>query len=335
MQIGQHTLPLGLVLAPMAGFTDAPMRALCRRLGAEFSVTEMVSAAALCYHDRKTAPLAAVTADDAPASVQLFGHDPAQMETAAAMVASGDYPGRITEEKPAAIDINMGCPVRKIVTAGDGSALMKTPALCAALTASAVRGAKPYGIPVTVKIRAGWDASLKNAVEVALACAEAGASAVCVHGRTREQMYAPSADWSVIAAVRAALPPSVAVIGNGDITCAADYFRMREQTGCDGVAVGREALGNPWVFAQIQAAAAGSTFAPPDEAERRVAALALARAVINRAQTLGIPTEAAVRECRGRCAHFLKSMRGAAAMRAGVNRACSFAELEAALVPEE
>jgi tRNA-dihydrouridine synthase B len=332
MRIGQLELGCGLTLAPMAGFTDAPMRALCRRLGADYTVTEMVSAAALCFSDRKTAPLAAVYPSDAPAAVQLFGHDPAQMEEAAARIASREYPGCITEAVPAAIDLNMGCPVRKIVTSGDGSALMKTPALCADLVRAAVRGASPYGIPVTVKIRAGWDGSSKNAAEVALRCVDAGASAVCVHGRTREQMYAPSADWTVIAAVRDVLPREIPVIGNGDITCAADYRRMKEETGCDGVAIGRETLGNPWIFAEIKADVLGQSFTPPTETERRRTALHLALEVVRRAESLGIPTEAAVRECRGRCAHFIRSMRGAAVMRAAINRAATIAELEESLL---
>jgi len=335
VQIGQHILPAGLILAPMAGFTDVPMRALCRRFGAEYTVTEMVSAAALCYQDAKTAPLAAVTAEDAPCAVQLFGHDPAQMERAAAMIASGTYIGCMTEVPPVAIDLNMGCPVKKIAGAGDGSALMKNPALCAELVRAAVRGAAETGIPVTVKIRAGWDGEHRNAAEVALACVRAGAAAVCVHGRTREQMYAPSADWSVIAAVREALPPEIPVIGNGDVTCAEDYFALKRQSGCDGVAVGREALGNPWIFQEIQAALRGTAFSPPDEAERRTTALALAREIIARSETNGISRTQAVRECRGRCAHFLKSMRGAAAMRAAINRAQTEEELQSALTPGE
>lgn len=321
MQIGQTALPLGLILAPMAGFTDAPMRALCRRLGAEYTVTEMVSAAALCYHDTKTGSLAAITRADAPAAVQLFGHDPIQMETAAAMVATGDYVNCCTEVLPVAIDLNMGCPVRKIVTSGDGSALMKNPALCGELVRAAVRGSH---LPVTVKIRAGWDEHSRNAVEVALACAEAGASAVCVHGRTREQMYAPSADWSIIRAVREALPPELPVIGNGDVTCADDYFRLRTESGCDGVAIGRETMGNPWIFAEIVAAAGGGAFVPPTDAERRATALALARAIIARGEN----ERGAVHECRGRCAHFLRSAPGAAALRARLHQAETLADLE-------
>ena len=318
-----------LILAPMAGFTDAPMRILCRRLGADFTVSEMVSAAALCYGDRKTAPLAAITEEDAPAAVQLFGHDPAQMEEAAGRIVSGMYEGCCTGVFPTAIDINMGCPVRKIVTSGDGSALMKNPALCGDLVRAAVRGAK--SVPVTVKIRSGWDARSINAVEVALACAEAGAKMICVHGRTREQMYAPSADWSVIAAVRAAVPQDIPVIGNGDITSAASYRQMIAETGAQGAAIGREAMGNPWVFAEIRAALAGQAFTPPDDAECRRTAVQLARDVVAWQIRHGGTEAQAIRECRGRCAHFVRGSRGAAAIRAEVHRADTLADIENAL----
>lgn len=322
MTIGSTPLPHGLILAPMAGFTDEPMRALCRRLGAEYTVTEMISAAALCYGDRKTAALARRSERDAPCAVQLFGHDPAQMaRTVRILLADGSMP------RPAAVDLNMGCPVRKIAGAGDGSALMRTPALAAAMTAAAAEAAAEYGVPVTVKLRAGWDDASRNAVEVAREVVSAGAQAVCVHGRTRAQMYAPGADWSVIAAVREALPPGIPVIGNGDVTSAEDYFRLLRETGCDGAAVGRAALGNPWVFDEIRCALAGLPFTGPGEEERRETALALAREVIACAEN----ETAGVHACRGRVAHFLRGMRGAAAMRARVNTAESEAELAAAL----
>lgn len=325
MRIGDHTFPLGLVLAPMAGFTDASFRLLCRTLGAELTVTEMVSAAALCFRDKKTARLARLPAGDSPAAVQLFGHNPAGMQTAAAMIASGQYEGVCTTEKPAFIDINMGCPVKKIVGAGDGSALMRNPALAGQIVRAAVRGAAPYGIPVTVKIRAGWDEDSKNAVEVAKIAAENGAAAITVHGRTRAQMYAPAADWQIIAAVRDALPPEIPVIGNGDVTTAGDYLRLRAETGCDGVAIGRAALGNPWLFAAIQAAARNEDFIPPTEEERRRTACSLAENII------AAEGESAVRECRGRIAHFLHGTRGAAEMRAEIHKAETLADIKQTL----
>lgn len=326
MRIGNTEIKHGLCLSPMAGFTDLPMRRQCRRFGAEYTVTEMVSAAALCYRDRKTADLAYLTEDDAPCAVQLFGHDPEQMARAAAMIASGEYEGCRSAVPPAAIDLNMGCPVKKIVTAGDGSALMRSPDLVRELTYAAVRAADKYHIPVTVKIRAGWDGDHKNAVEIALAAVSAGASAVCVHGRTREQMYRPGVDVTVIAAVRDALPQNIPVIGNGDVADAASYREMIEKTGCDGVAIGRAALGNPWVFAEIRAALAGASFTPPTEADRRREALHLARAIV---AEHGDHT--AARECRGRVAHFLTGMRGAAAMRGRIQSADSLGEIEAIL----
>ncbi len=326
MLIGDHRFPLGTVLAPMAGFTDASFRLLCRQLGAELTVTEMISAAALCFSDTKTARLARLPHGDSPAAVQLFGHDPDQMRRAAGMIASGEYVGACSTHPPAMIDLNMGCPVKKIVSSGDGSALMRDPALAGRIVRAAAEGAEPFGIPVTVKIRAGWDDSSKNAVAVARIAAENGAAAVTVHGRTRAQMYAPSADWSIIAAVREALPQKIPVIGNGDVVTAEDYFRLRRETGCDGVAIGRAALGDPWVFAAIRAAAAGEEFSPPTEEERRRTAFALARDVI------AAEGEGAVRECRGRIAHFLRGMRGAAEMRAQIHRAESLAEMREILL---
>ena len=196
MRLGNTEIKYGLCLAPMAGFTDLPMRRQCRRFGAEYTVTEMVSAAALCYGDLKTADLAYLTEEDAPCAIQLFGHDPEQMARAVTMMASGEYAGSRSLAAPAAIDLNMGCPVKKIVSGGDGSALMRSPESVRDLTLAAVRAADTYDIPVTVKIRAGWDADHKNAVEIALAAVSAGAAAVCVHGRTREQSTAPVWIWT-------------------------------------------------------------------------------------------------------------------------------------------
>ena len=206
MRLGNTEIKNGLCLSPMAGFTDLPMRRQCRRFGAEYTVTEMVSAAALCYGDLKTADLAYLTEDDAPCAIQLFGHDPDQMARAVTLMASGEYAGSRSHVPPAAMDLNMGCPVKKIVSGGDGSALMRSPESVRDLTYAAVRAAEKYHVPVTVKIRAGWDSDHKNAVEIARTAVSAGAAAVCVHGRTREQMYRPGVDLDVIAAVRDALP---------------------------------------------------------------------------------------------------------------------------------
>lgn len=315
-------LPHGLILAPMAGYTDEPMRALCRRLGADFTVTEMVSAAALCYGDPATAALARLSGRDTPAAIQLFGHEPDQMARAVRILLEEDPPVR-----PAAIDLNMGCPVRKIACSGDGSGLMRTPALAAAVTEAAVRAAEPFGVPVTVKMRAGWDRDSVNAPEIARAAAASGASAVCVHARTRTQMYAPGVDWSVIARVRDALPPDIPVVGNGDVASPEDYFRLRRETGCDAVAIGRAALGNPWLFSEIVCTLEGQPFVPPAAADRVSCALALAHEVIARAET----ERGGVHMCRGRTAYFLRGLRGAAHIRQRVNAAETEAELAAAL----
>lgn len=329
MKIGNVHLAHGFCLAPMAGFTDRSMRRLCRRLGAEYTVTEMVSAAALCYGDPKTGSLARLDESDMPTAVQLFGHDPAQMERAVRMILSGDYPGAQPGPMPTAIDLNMGCPVKKIVSAGDGSALMRNPTLCGQITEAAVRAAEWFGVPVTVKIRAGWDQEHRNAAEVAKIVASAGAQAICVHARTRAQMYAPGVDYSVIAAVRDAVPPEIPVIGNGDVTDGASYRRICAESGCDGVAVGRGALGNPWLFTELHCLADGKEFSPPSEAERRATAMQLARDV---AMDVGEAT--AVRECRGRLGHFLWGIRGAAAMRARLHQAETLSEIEQILLGE-
>lgn len=303
-------------LAPMAGFTDAPFRLLCTRLGCRMSVSEMISAKAMVYRDKKTASLAKIEEGEAPVSIQLFGHEPEVMAEAACMVAEGSFEGCDFARPPVAIDINMGCPVKKIYSSGDGSALMKDPDLCGRL----VEGAKKAGLPVTVKIRAGITAETKNAVEVASACAEAGAAAVCVHGRTREQMYSPGVDLDIIARVRDALPKDIYVIGNGDVKDLKSAKHMVERTGCDAVMIGREALGNPWAFAEI--ASNGENYYPPTTEDRIETAAALIRAVCAEKGEF-----AGVRESRGRAAHFIKGLRGAAEMRAAINQAESLEEI--------
>ena len=362
-------------LAPMAGFTDAPFRALCRsflevKMGArreisegesgarreisegksdprreisegeygarrEFSevesgtrrenptggslyaVTEMVSAAAIHYNDKKTAALARLDDGDGPTAVQIFGHDPAFIAEAAARIASGELCGR----KPAAIDINMGCPVKKIVSAGDGSALTRSPALCGELVAAAREAAEPYGVPVTVKIRLGFSRDEVNAPEVGRACAAAGAAAICVHGRTRDQMYSGEASLEGIAKVREAVDPAIPVIGNGDIRSLADAKRMIEFCGVDGVAVGRHALSAPWIFAELRDGA----FEAPSEDGRKEIALRLVRSVCER------QGESGVIACRARLGFLLAGMREAAGMRRELNAATTIEDVARAL----
>lgn len=325
--LGNTVIPHGLFLAPMAGFTDISFRDICRELGAEYTVTEMISAKAVCFGDKKTGELAAISDDRT--SLQIFGHEPEVVGEAVKRLLSGVY--TLSEDKslfPAAIDINMGCPVKKIVSSGDGSALMQAPSLCRDIVAAARRNAGD--IPITVKLRAGFSSEHKNAAEVALAAVDGGASAVFVHGRTREQMYAPSSDNSVIAAVRAALPASIPVIGNGDISSVEDAERMLRETGCDGIMIGRAALGDPWLFGRLLAASDGVVFSEPSIRTRLDTALRLCATVCERYGELrGVPT------CRGRAGHFIKGISGAAAMREKLCRASSFSDIEKCLTEND
>ncbi len=324
MKTNESRLPIGLCLAPMAGFTDKAFRALAARLGATYATTEMVSAKATIYGDEKTLALAALAEDEPCTALQLFGHEPDDMrEAVRRLLAEAEKQGRM----PAAVDLNMGCPVKKIVTSGDGSALMRDPALCGALVAAAKDAADAWNIPVTAKIRAGWDNAHKNAVTVAKEVAAAGPPPVTVHGRTREEMYRPGIDLSVIAAVRDALPENIPVIGNGDIASPEDARRMLAETGCDGIMIGRAALGNPWLFAAIRADLFGETFVPPTREEKLGTALALLRRIIAEKGDEAL----AVRECRGRLSPFLTGMRGCAAARDKLHRAVTYEDAEAAL----
>lgn len=277
LKIGNTELKHGLILAPMAGVTDRTFRRICLAKGVDYTVSEMVSAKALCYEQKAkkkeyatsaSAALASVFKEDAPLAVQIFGSEPEFMAEAAAMLESGDYRGCISDATPAAIDINMGCPVKKIVSNGEGSALMKNPALAGDIVRAV---AKRVSIPVTAKIRAGWDRNSKNAVEMAKILEDAGVDAICVHARTRDQFYSPGIDMDIIAKVKEAV--GVSVIGNGDIYSASDALAMLNYTGCDGIMIGRGAMGNPWIFEEIAAALEGREFVPPSSEERVETAL--------------------------------------------------------------
>ncbi len=269
IKIGEVTLKHGIFLAPMAGFSDYSFRKICREHGAEYTVSEMVSAKALCYEqigkkiECRTAPLARVKADEAPMAIQLFGSEPHFVSEAARMIESLDYKGCVSEIAPNAIDINMGCPMHKIVGNGEGSALMKNPELAAEIVSATVKALKHT--PVTVKIRAGWDEDTKNAPEMAKMLEAAGASLICVHARTREQMYNPGIDISIIERVKNAV--SIPVVGNGDIYSAADAISMIEHTGCDGIMIGRGAIGNPYLFEEIAAGLNKEEYSKPTLAE--------------------------------------------------------------------
>ena len=237
LQIGNVTLPNNLILGPMAGVTDLPFRLLCKEQGAGLLCMEMVSAKAILYKNKNTKPLLTIDPRETPVSLQLFGSDPDIVSQIAHQIE--DLPFDI-------LDINMGCPVPKIVNNGEGSALMKNPKLAGEIIEKTVKAIKK---PVTVKIRRGFDEDHVNAVEMARVAQESGAAAVAVHGRTREQYYSGKADWDIIRQVKEAV--SIPVIGNGDLLCAEDVIAMEEQTGCDGFMIARGAQGNPWIFKQI------------------------------------------------------------------------------------
>lgn len=229
-----------MTLAPMAGVTDFAFRRVCRELGAALTVTEMVSARALVYRDEKTKSLLYIPPEEHPCAVQIFGHEPEIMAEAAQLaleLSGADI-----------LDINMGCPVGKIVKAGDGSALMQNPELAGRIV-EAVSAAVP--VPVTVKFRKGWDGGSVNAIEFAKICESAGAAAIAVHGRTRTQMYAGRADWDIIRDVRKAV--NIPVIANGDIFTAEDAAHILRYTGCELAMAGRGSFGNPWLFWQANA----------------------------------------------------------------------------------
>jgi len=281
-------------LAPMADVADTAFRIMAKRFGAAYTVGEMTSAKGLTYGDRKTAELLQLSDFERPAGVQLFGNEPEVMAKAAVMAL---------RYNPDIIDINCGCPVNKVVSTGAGSALMKDPALFGRVI-SAVVNAVGDSVPITVKIRAGWDENNRNAVEIAKIAELSGASAVTVHGRTRVQMYHGKADWSIIAEVKQAV--NIPVIGNGDVNSAKSCKAMYEQTDCDLVMLGRAAFGNPWIFREI----ADESFIVPTLAEK----LQIMREHIELAVSLK-GEHRAMRESRKQAAWYIKGIRGAAALR--------------------
>ena len=261
VSIGGIQIPGRVTLAPMAGVTDFAFRSVCRSLGAALTTTEMVSAKALVYKDEKTKSLLYLSPDEHPCAAQIFGHEPEVMAEAAPLaleLSGADM-----------IDINMGCPVGKVVKSGDGSALMRTPDLAGRIVEAVCRA---VDVPVTVKFRKGWDGGNVNAVDFARVLEQAGASAIAVHGRTRVQMYAGRADWDIIREVKAAM--SIPVIANGDVFTGAEAAHILRYTGCDLAMIGRGSFGNPWSFQQANAVLAGQPeMAPPPLRERMEVAL--------------------------------------------------------------
>lgn len=315
LKIGSVTLPNNLILAPMAGVTDLPFRLLCSRQGAGMCCMEMVSAKAILYQNKNTESLLEIHPDEGMLSLQLFGSDPKILSEMAKKI----------EDRPfAVLDINMGCPVPKVVNNGEGSALMKNPQLVEQIVSAVV---KAVDKPVTVKIRKGFDEAHVNAVEIAKIAEAAGAAAVSVHGRTREQYYAGTADWDIIAKVKEAV--SIPVIGNGDVTDGASAAALLEQTGCDGVMVGRAARGNPWIFSQIAAWLEDGTILPrPDIEEVKQTILYHAQLQLT---TKGEYT--AIREMRKHVSWYTSGYPNSARLRQVVNQTESYEEL-CALVEE-
>lgn len=307
-----------IILAPMAGVTDYAFRKIARRYGASYCVSEMVSSKAIHFKDKKTADLAEIKDDDRPLGIQIFGSDPKIMAESAYLLSTATYEHRKNDNTPNVIDINMGCPVKKIVSAGDGSALLKSPRLVGEIIGETV---KASSVPVTVKIRAGWDKDSINCVEIAKIAEENGAAAICVHGRTREQMYEPYANWDYIRAVKEAV--SIPVIGNGDIFCAADAIKMIEQTGVDSLMIGRGAMGNPFIFDEIQHHFENKPYTPPTIFEKvRVAMEQVSYMIEEKGERV------AICEARKHLSWYLKGERGSASVRGEVNHASTLDELK-------
>lgn len=311
LQIGNVTLKNNLILAPMAGVTDLPFRLLCKEQGAGLLCMEMVSAKAILYKNKNTEELLTIDPRENPVSLQLFGSDPDIISEIAKQM----------EDRPFDIlDINMGCPVPKVVNNGDGSALMKNPKLAGEIIEKTVRAIKK---PVTVKIRKGFDDDHVNAVEMAHIAEVSGAAAVAVHGRTREQFYSGKADWDIIRQVKERV--SIPVIGNGDLLTAEDVIAMEKQTGCDGFMIARGAEGNPWIFRQIlHYFETGEQLPKPDFSEMTEMLLRHAKMQLEfKGEYTGI------REIRKHAAWYTAGYKNSSRLRGRINEVENYEQLEA------
>ena len=316
MKIGNAELCHGIFLAPMAGFSDRAMRRVCHEMGAEYSVTEMISAKAVTFGDKKTFALARIRDDEGPVALQIFGSEPDVMGRAAEILTKRDWgEGYVT---PSAIDINMGCPVHKIFSNGEGSALMRDPDLIYRIVKTVKENTD---LPVTVKHRTGVSAERINAVECALAAEAGGAELITVHGRTKAQMYSGDVDRETVKKVKMSV--HIPVIANGDILSASDAISMLDDTGADGIAVGRGAVGNPFLFGEIAWALDGKEYTPPSLEERvEIALWQLRLSIEDKGEAVAVP------EARKQIASYLHSFRGAAKIRAEINRALTYGEIE-------
>ena len=298
-------------LAPMAGFSDRTFRLLCRERGADLVTSEMISAKGLLFMSEKTRALYLPREGDAPYCVQLFGNEPETLAKAVSIVE------RDLGETLLAIDLNMGCPAPKIAGNGDGSALMREPALAGEIVAAAAEAAH---VPVSVKFRKGWDAAHENAEEFARVCEKNGAAFLTIHGRTRDQMYSGAADRACMARVKRAV--GIPVIANGDVHDAKSALDTLRETGCDGVMIGRGALGNPFVFEEILCALEGRSYTPPAWEERRETAMRHAR------MALAEKGDHAIVELRKHLAFYLRGAHDAAKLRTRINSCKTLEELE-------